>query len=146
MACAAVNLEPVGGVALIGDLFEPIPRALRGRIDLILANAPYVPTGELALLPHEARDHESPLALDGGPDGLAVHRRILAAAPAWLAPGGSVLIELAERQVAAALGLLAAAGLDGSTHPAPHDPTTVVVVGARRAPRPSVPAPSAPGP
>ena len=61
-------------------------------------NAPYVPTGELDLLPREARLHEPRSALDGGPDGLEVLRRAVAAAPAWLAPGGRVVCEASEAQ------------------------------------------------
>lgn len=129
VACAAENLAPVGGVALVGDLFDPIPAELRGRVQLILANAPYVPTSALDLLPHEAREHEPALALDGGPDGLTLHARLLAEAPDWLAPGGVVLVEVAEDQVPAALALVAAAGLHDQAVPAEDDPDTVVIVG-----------------
>ena len=59
----------------------------------------------------EARDHEPLVALDGGGDGLDVLRRVAAGAPEWLAPGGCVLVETSERQVAAALEAFAAAGL-----------------------------------
>jgi release factor glutamine methyltransferase len=129
VACAADNVAPVGGVALLGDLFDPVPAQLRGRIDLIVANAPYVPTSVLDLLPHEAREHESPLALDGGPDGLAVHARLLAEAPDWLAARGVVLVEVAEDQVPAALSLVTAAGMTGQAVPAPDDPDTVAIIG-----------------
>src|SRR4051812_33117225 len=82
--CARVNVRP--GDVYEGDLFEPLPDSLRGRVDLLLANAPYVPTPNIALLPPEAREHEHPIALDGGVDGLDLHRRVIAGAPLWLAP------------------------------------------------------------
>ena len=80
---------------------------------MLTANVPYVPTDALALMPREAREHEPPLALDGGDDGLAVLRRVAAEAPSWLAPGGTVLFETSERQVPDAVAALADAGLDG---------------------------------
>jgi len=83
-----------------GDLFAALPDAARGRVDVVLLNAPYVPTERIADLPPEARDHEHRLALDGGADGLAVHRRVLAEAGAWLAPGAIVLTEVATHQLA----------------------------------------------
>ena len=76
------------GVVLVGDLYDPLPRTLRGRVDLIVANAPYVPTDAIALMPREARDHEPLVALDGGSDGVDVQRRIIAEAPGWLRSGG----------------------------------------------------------
>ncbi|HST83643.1 MAG TPA: putative protein N(5)-glutamine methyltransferase [Kineosporiaceae bacterium] len=81
-----------------GDLYEPIPRALVGRIDVLIANAPYVPTEAIGLLPAEARLHEPWVALDGGTDGLDVLRRVIAEACQWLAPGGSLLVESSDRQ------------------------------------------------
>jgi release factor glutamine methyltransferase len=110
-ACAAVNLAPVGGRVVRGDLFGPLPARLRGRVGVLLANVPYVPTAELALLPPEAREHEPATALDGGADGLDLLRRVAAAAPAWLAPGGVLLSETGERQAAAAAAALTAVGL-----------------------------------
>ena len=79
-----------------GDLFDPLPRGLR--FDLIVVVAPYVPTDEIALLPHEARDFEPHVALDGGVDGLDLVRRILAEAQDWLAPVGALLTEVSEEQ------------------------------------------------
>lgn len=116
--CARRNVPP-GSRLYCGDLFEPVPGSLRGAVDVLLANAPYVPSAEIVLLPGEAREHERPLALDGGADGLDVHRRIAAAAPSWLAPGGTLLIEVSERQHDPARGLLAAAGLTVDTHEDP---------------------------
>ena len=85
-----------------GDLFDALPDHLRGRVDLLIANTPYVPSGEIPYMPPEARDHEPRHTLDGGPDGLALLRRIAADAATWLAPGGQVLIEVGEGQVEAA--------------------------------------------
>lgn len=100
VACARDNLAVVGGQAHEGDLFDTLPANLLGRVDLLLANAPYVPTAAIALMPPEARLHEPNLALDGGADGLVLHRRIAADAARWLAPGGHLLIETSRRQAA----------------------------------------------
>jgi release factor glutamine methyltransferase len=111
VACARRNVVPAGGQVYEGDLFGPLPAGLRGRVDILAVNVPYVPTGEIALLPAEARDHEPRVALDGGADGLAVLRRVAAAAAEWLAPGGRLLTEASERQAAAAAAILAGGGL-----------------------------------
>jgi release factor glutamine methyltransferase len=110
--CARRNLAT--GRVYEGDLFRPLPPDLRGRVDVLVANAPYVPSGAIDLMPPEARLHEPLVALDGGADGLDVLRRVIAAAPAWLAPGGCVLVETGERQAAALVADATAAGL----HPA----------------------------
>lgn len=109
--CARRNIAPFGGLAYEGDLFEPLPDALRGRVDVLLCNVPYVPTGEVGLLPPEARDHEPRVALDGGPDGLGVLRRVAAEAAGWLAPGGHLLFETSERQVADAVAAVERGGM-----------------------------------
>ncbi|MFD3532018.1 putative protein N(5)-glutamine methyltransferase [Streptomyces sp. NPDC058664] len=96
--CARRNVEPRGGRVYEGDLFAPLPSGLRGRVEILVANVPYVPTEEIGLLPPEARDHEPHVTLDGGPDGLDVLRRVAAEAPEWLAPGGRLLVETSERQ------------------------------------------------
>ncbi|WP_246051162.1 putative protein N(5)-glutamine methyltransferase [Nocardioides guangzhouensis] len=115
VAVAGRNLAPYDGQVVVGDLFDPLPVSLRGRVTLLVANTPYVPTDAIALMPPEARDHEARAALDGGPDGLALLRRIAAAAPDWLAPGGHLLIEIASSQADAALTAYRAAGLDAWT-------------------------------
>lgn len=84
-----------------GDLLAPVPERLRGHVDVLVANAPYVPHDAIATMPPEARDHEPHLALDGGTDGVDVQRRLLALAPAWVRPGGYVLVETSERQAPA---------------------------------------------
>ncbi|SOB86178.1 putative protein N(5)-glutamine methyltransferase [Streptomyces sp. 1331.2] len=109
--CARRNLAGTGARVYQGDLFAALPAALRGRVDVLIANVPYVPTGDLALLPPEARLHEARPALDGGADGLDVLRRVVAEAPQWLAPGGSLLFETSERQAPTALAVTRAAGL-----------------------------------
>lgn len=112
VAVARRNLEPRGAHVYRGDLFDAFPRPLCGRIDLIVVNAPYVPSGEIAFMPPEARDWEPAIALDGGGDGLDVHRRIAAEARRWLAPGGHLLIETSERQASEDLRMFTEAGFD----------------------------------
>ena len=94
----------------VGDLLAPLPASLRHGVDLVVANAPYVPTAEIATLPAEARVHEPRAAYDGGPDGLALHRRLAAEAGAWLRPGGHVVVEAAEDLSHGSAAVFAAAG------------------------------------
>ena len=107
-ACARRNLAPERVFA--GDLYAALPRSLAGRVDVLVANAPYVPTASIATMPREARLFENRLALDGGADGLGVQRRIAAGAHAWLAPGGSVVCETSRVQATGTAALFAAAG------------------------------------
>ena len=109
--CARRNVAAAGGRVFLGDLYGPLPARLRGRIDVLAANVPYVPTEEVGLLPPEARDHEPRVALDGGADGLDVLRRVTAAAPGWLAEGGHLLFETSERQAPQAVEAVARGGL-----------------------------------
>ncbi|MEU1334745.1 putative protein N(5)-glutamine methyltransferase [Streptomyces sp. NPDC005865] len=109
--CARRNVADAGGEVHEGDLYDPLPGALRGRVGILLANVPYVPTGEVGLLPAEARVHEARVALDGGADGLDVLRRVTREAPEWLAPGGHLLFETSEQQVPAAVDAVERAGL-----------------------------------
>jgi release factor glutamine methyltransferase len=95
-----------------GDLFEPVPPSLRGRVEILLANVPYVPSDAIALLPPEARDHEPRVTLDGGVDGLEVLRRVVDAAPEWLAPGGHLFFEISERQASRAEEIVHERGLE----------------------------------
>ncbi|MFV0259424.1 MAG: putative protein N(5)-glutamine methyltransferase, partial [Acidimicrobiales bacterium] len=88
------------------------PDRLRGRVDLVVANLPYVPTDRLRLLPAEARWHEPVVALDGGPDGLDHVRRTVGAVGAWLRDGACLLMELSPTQAGAATAAGAAAGFD----------------------------------
>lgn len=89
--CARRNVP--SATAHVGDLFAPLPQGTQ--FDVIAVNAPYVPTDKIERMPPEARDHELRAALDGGPDGVQVHRRMAADLGPWLAPGGHVLIETA---------------------------------------------------
>lgn len=109
--CARRNVEPVGGHVYQGDLYAPLPAELRGRVDLLVVNAPYVPTEAIELMPPEARDYEARVALDGGGDGLDVHRRVAAGAADWLAPGGHLLIETSDQQAPVAAAIFASSGL-----------------------------------
>jgi release factor glutamine methyltransferase len=98
LAVAQRNVERHGVAErvrlMIGDVLTPRP----GRAALIVSNPPYIPTGECASLQASVRNHEPLLALDGGPDGLAIIRRLLAQAPAVLYPGGALLIEIGADQ------------------------------------------------
>ncbi|WP_406327675.1 putative protein N(5)-glutamine methyltransferase [Streptomyces sp. NBC_00203] len=109
--CARRNVAPFAGHVHEGDLFAALPDTLRGRVDVLAANVPYVPTEEVGLLPSEARDHEPLVALDGGDDGLDLVRRVAAEAPQWLAPGGCLLVETSERQAPLAVEAFARGGL-----------------------------------
>jgi release factor glutamine methyltransferase len=93
---------------LPSDGFTALPAG--ERFDLIVANPPYIPTAEIARLQPEVRDHEPRAALDGGPDGLAVIRRLASEAAPWLKPGGRLMLELGDGQAETATALLAAAG------------------------------------
>jgi release factor glutamine methyltransferase len=128
--CARRNITV--GPVFEGDLYAPLPTTLRGRVDLLVVNAPYVPTDAIAFMPPEAREYEPAVALDGGTDGLDIQRRVISAAPDWLARGGHLLIETSERQAPETLATFGAAGLDGRvTHSEEFDST--VVIGSRRA-------------
>jgi release factor glutamine methyltransferase len=79
-----------------GDLFQPLSRIVDAQpFHLIVSNPPYIPTAQLETLDRSVREYEPLTALDGGLDGLVVHRRILAEAPARLLPGGRVYLEIA---------------------------------------------------
>ncbi len=108
VACARDNLARN---VYQGDLFDALPTALRGRIDVLVANVPYVASRHIPLLPAEARDHEPRTALDGGSDGLDVFRAVAADAAAWLTPGGVLLSEITEAQIDPALVAAHRAGL-----------------------------------
>lgn len=111
IVCARRNLGAWHALVYEGDLFEPLPVDLRGRVDILLCNTPYVPTDMIARMPPEARDHEPRRALDGGVDGLDILRRVAEAAPTWLAPGGHLLVEESDEQAPVAADILRAHGL-----------------------------------
>jgi release factor glutamine methyltransferase len=129
---ARQNLAGTGAQVHQGDLYAALPGALRGRVDILAANVPYVPTGQLPLLPPEAREHEPRRALDGGPDGLDVARRAVAGALDWLAPGGRLLIEATEEQAGTLSRAVTAAGLAAAVTGC-EDLDATVVTGTRPA-------------
>jgi release factor glutamine methyltransferase len=129
VACARRNVARVGGEVAEGDLFEPLPRALRGRIGVLTVNAPYVPTGEIRFMPPEARLHEPRVALDGGPDGAGLHRRVAAEAADWLSPAGRLLIETSDRQAPLTAAAMTAGGLTAAVV-SDHDLGATVVIGS----------------
>ena len=90
VACAELN----GVEAYRGDLLDPIPRDLEGRVDVVAGVVPYVPTPDLPRLQRDTLTFESALAYDGGEDGTAILRRAVARSARWLAPGGALLLEL----------------------------------------------------
>lgn len=112
VACARHNLPPER--VFEGDLYDALPATLRGRVAAVVANAPYVPTESIPLMPPEAREHEHRVALDGGADGLDVQRGVVAGAAAWLAPSGRLLVETSRQQAPATLALMTTAGLSAS--------------------------------
>lgn len=120
---------PRAGTVYEGDLFDALPLSLRGRVDVLVVNAPYVPTSAVALMPAEARVHEHRVALDGGTDGLEVQRRVAQGVAGWLAPGGHVLVETSERQAPGTAALFAAQGLATRVVRSEDLDATVVVAG-----------------
>jgi len=128
--CAHRNLARfcVAGFGVYeGDLFDPLSPALRGRVGLVVANTPYVPSAEVGFLPAEARLYEPLIALDGGAHGLDVARRIVAEATDWLAPGGLVIIEASERQAGRLADFAADRGLTSRVvHASELDATAVI--------------------
>jgi release factor glutamine methyltransferase len=109
VACARRNLPPER--VYEGDLYDALPGPLRGRIDVLVVNAPYVPTDEIGMMPPEARDHEHRIALDGGADGLDVQRGVCARVGGWLADGGALVVETGRTQATTTAALMRGAGL-----------------------------------
>lgn len=103
------NLDPAR--VFEGDLYDALPASLLGRVDVMVANAPYVPSEAIATMPPEARLHEPAVALDGGDDGLDIQRRVAEGAKAWLARDGHLLIETSVAQAPTTATLMTAAGL-----------------------------------
>jgi release factor glutamine methyltransferase len=109
---ARENVQRAGVVhnlaVLEGDLFAPVPAD--ARFELITANPPYIPSGDIAGLDADVRDFEPRLALDGGADGLQVTRRLIAEAGRYLTPGGLLALEGGFDQAPAVAELLKNAG------------------------------------
>jgi len=111
LAVAAENARRNGVAARIGFVQHDLMELPPGPFDLIVANPPYIPSGDLATLMPEVRDYEPRLALDGGADGLAAYRALAAQAGVALAPGGWLLVEVGTGQARAVQELFAGAGL-----------------------------------
>jgi release factor glutamine methyltransferase len=131
VACARRNVAAVGGEVHGGDLYDALPASLHDRVDVLVANAPYVPTDAIALLPAEARVHEPRVALDGGPEGLDVQHRVIDGAPPWLAPRGHLLIETSEQQAPRIVDAVARIGLHPRVERSDALNATVVIGTAR---------------
>ncbi len=110
LAVAAANCARHGVAARVllrqGDLLDALPTAVRGQLDVMLSNPPYTILAEVEA---NVLAHEPHLALDGGPDGLAVYRRLLAQVSAWLAPDGDLALEIGAGQADAVRALVQAA-------------------------------------
>jgi release factor glutamine methyltransferase len=116
LAVASDNVRALGLATrvrlLAGDLFGPLA-SLVGSLDMVVANPPYLPSGIIAGLPAEVERFEPRLALDGGPDGMRVLRRIITEAPRFLRPGAWLLMEIGEEQAGPLASLMAAEGFSG---------------------------------
>lgn len=116
LAVASDNVRTLGLASrvrlLAGDLFGPLA-SLGGSLDMVVANPPYLPSGIIAGLPAEVERFEPRLALDGGPDGMRVLRRIITEAPRFLRPGAWLLMEIGEEQAGPLASLMAAEGFSG---------------------------------
>jgi release factor glutamine methyltransferase len=108
---AGAQLRARGVTILEGDLLAPVPDELRGQVEVLVANPPYLPAADRGTWAPEVADHDPDRALVGGPDGHEIVDALLDAAARWLAPGGSVIIEIDERRGADALATATTVGL-----------------------------------
>jgi release factor glutamine methyltransferase len=112
-ALARENAQALGVAdrvtVLHGDLYAPLPS--EARFDVVVSNPPYIASGEIPTLSAEVR-REPHLALDGGPDGLVLIRKVIEGARRVLKPGGLLAMEIGETQGAALKALLQAAGFE----------------------------------
>jgi len=127
--CARRNVEPSGGHVYEGDLYAALPHDLRGRVDVLVVNAPYVPTGAIETLPREAKLYEPLVALDGGVDGLDIQRRAAAEASQWLSQQGYLLIETSEMQAVRTAKIVSDGGLDARILRSEELDATIVIGG-----------------
>jgi release factor glutamine methyltransferase len=130
IALAAKTLAAFGAQALVSDMDAALPFSLRGRVAVLASCPPYVPTGEVELMPAEARDHEPLTALDGGADGVALQARVFEAALRLLTPDGFCIVETSDHLSDATLAAALAVGL--RAHVETDDDIDAVVVVARR--------------
>ncbi len=126
--CAARNGRRYGVSVMRSDLLSGFPVGLRGSVRVIVGNVPYVPAGELAKMPVDAREWEPALALSGGLDGLGVLRELAVQAGEWLGQGGSLLTETALNQSADAARDLEALGYAVDVQQGPDDDGSVVLM------------------
>jgi release factor glutamine methyltransferase len=105
LAVARDNAERLGLAARASFVACDFADALPGPFELVVANPPYVTTGELAQLAPEVRDHDPALALDGGPDGLRVYRALATDAARLIGVGGHLVVEVGAGRAAAVAAL-----------------------------------------
>lgn len=113
VAAARANAAAAGAnvTVLEGDLIESLPTSLRGRVDVLVSNPPYLPASDVDDWEPEVRDHDPHDALIGGEDGHEVVDRILALAHDWLRPGGEVIVEIDDRRGTDAVAVATRVGL-----------------------------------
>jgi release factor glutamine methyltransferase len=105
---ARANLSGMAGFAaarvrlVLGSWWSALPEELRGALDLVVSNPPYVSSSEMRDLEPQVREWEPTVALEAGPAGLDAIEEILGGAPEWLRPGGAVVLEIAPAQSGAA--------------------------------------------
>jgi release factor glutamine methyltransferase len=118
---------------LQGDLLSPLPSELRGHVDVVVSNPPYVPQDQHDVLPREIRDFEPAVAVFTDGDGTTVHRRLIAAAPGWLVPAGLLVMEVGFGQAATVAEAIRQDGQYGGARVVPdYGGIPRVVVGTRR--------------
>ncbi|SDN03351.1 release factor glutamine methyltransferase [Fictibacillus solisalsi] len=127
VSCARRNVSKSGGKVFEGNLYEPLPKVLLGSVNVLVVNAPYVPTNALSALPAEARMYENRIALDGGLDGHDIQRETAIAARCWLAPGGSLLMETSSGQSSETLRIFQEQGLSSRVVSSSELEATVVI-------------------
>ncbi len=115
IAFAARNLAPFGAAAIVSDMDSALDSRLGASVDIVTACAPYVPTREIALMPHEARDFEPIAALDGGADGTDVQARVFEAATRLLRPGGVAIVETSDHLLDASIAAARRLGMTASS-------------------------------
>ena len=113
LAVARANLAGLGRAAARvslhgGDWYEALPQALRGSVDVVVSNPPYIGVDED--LPPVVADWEPPVALWSGPVGDEAVQQVIAGAAEWLRPGGTVVVEVASHRAQQSAGIAAAAG------------------------------------
>lgn len=110
VALAATTLATFGATAIVSDMDDALPASLAGSVAVVASCPPYVPSGEVALMPIEAREHEPVFALDGGPSGVSLQTRVFEAATRLLSPTGVCLVETSDHLLDATLAAAATAG------------------------------------